>query len=41
VSDEVYYPTLAEAIAFNQAFIGQRGVRDVGLLESAQHRPAS
>lgn len=38
---EVYYPTLAEAIATNQRFIGQRGVRDVGLLESALMRPSS
>lgn len=41
MSDYTYYPTLAEAIAFNQAFIGQRGVRDVGLLESALMRPSS
>ena len=37
----IYYPTLVEAIAFNEAFIGRRGVRDVGLLESALMRPAS
>jgi death-on-curing protein len=41
VSDEIYYPTLAEAIATNERFIGQRGVRDVGLLESALMRPTS
>lgn len=41
MSDEVYHPTLAEAIAFNEAFIGKRGVRDVGLLESALMRPSS
>ncbi len=41
MSDAIYYPTLAEAIAFNQAFIGQKGVRDVGLLESALMRPSS
>jgi death-on-curing protein len=36
-----YYPTLAEAIATNQRFIGQRGVRDVGMLESALMRPSA
>lgn len=41
MSDDIYYPTLAEAIAFNEAFIGRRGVRDVGLLESALLRPRS
>lgn len=41
MSEDVYYPTLAEAIAFNEAFIGKRGVRDVGLLESALMRPSS
>lgn len=41
MSDAIYYPTLAEAIAFNQAFIGQKGVHDVGLLESALMRPSS
>ncbi|MGH8774320.1 MAG: type II toxin-antitoxin system death-on-curing family toxin [Jiangellaceae bacterium] len=41
MSSDVYYPTLAEAIAFNQAFIGQKGVRDVGLLQSALMRPGS
>lgn len=41
MSDEIYFPTLAEAIAFNEAFIGRRGVRDVGLLESALMRPSS
>lgn len=41
MSDVVYYPTLAEAIATNRRFIGQRGVRDVGLLESALMRPSS
>lgn len=41
MSDEIYYPTLAEAIATNERFIGQRGVRDVGLLESALMRPTS
>jgi death-on-curing protein len=41
VNDEIYYPTLAEAISFNEAFIGGRAVRDVGLLESALMRPSS
>jgi death-on-curing protein len=41
VSGKVYYPTLAEAVAFNEAFIGRRGVRDVGMLESALMRPSS
>lgn len=41
MSEGVYYPTLAEAIAFNEAFIGKRGVRDVGLLHSALLRPTS
>lgn len=41
MSDDVYYPSLGEAIATNQRFIGRRGVRDVGLLESALMRPAS
>lgn len=41
MSEGIYYPTLAEAIAANQRFIGKRGVRDVGLLESALMRPAS
>lgn len=41
MSEEIYYPTLAEAIATNERFIGRRGVRDVGLLESALMRPAS
>lgn len=38
---ETFYPTLAEAIATNQLFIGQRGVRDVGMLESALMRPSA
>lgn len=41
MSDVVYYPTLAEAIATNRRFIGRQGVRDVGLLESALMRPSS
>jgi death on curing protein len=38
MSGEIYYPTLAEAIAFNREFTGL-AVRDVGLLESALGRP--
>lgn len=41
MSDEIHFPTLAEAIATNRRFIGERGVRDVGLLESALMRPSS
>lgn len=41
MSRDIYYPTIADAIAFNEAFIGKRGVRDVGLLESALMRPSS
>jgi death-on-curing protein len=41
LSDVVYFPTLAEAIATNRRFIGRQGVRDVGLLESALMRPSS
>jgi death on curing protein len=41
VSDVVYFPTLAEAIATNRRFIGRQGVRDVGLLESALMRSSS
>lgn len=37
----LHYPTLAEVISFNRAFVGDRGVRDVGLLESALLRPTS
>ncbi len=41
MSDVVYFPTLAEAIATNRRFIGRQEVRDVGLLESALMRPTS
>lgn len=38
---DIYYPTLADALATNGRFIGKGGVRDIGLLESALLRPAS
>jgi death-on-curing protein len=41
LSDLIYYPTLAEAIATNRRFISRHAVRDVGLLESALMRPSS